>query len=101
MNSFHVEISATGVSISGELTRDTVANINKKNIKQVMALESASIDFQKVTKVDSAGLAFLLLLVEKAQKTKCKLSFLHLPEDLLKLAKLSAVDTFLPVQNLS
>lgn len=83
------------LSLKGDLTRHF---ISQKIIAQVKALNAkTSVDLSSVCQVDSAGLAFLLLLIEEANKENSSLTFQHLPDDLLKLAKLSAVDTFLSV----
>ena len=37
------------------------------------------------------------MLVELAAQNACKITLINLSEDLLKLAKLSAVDTLLPI----
>jgi phospholipid transport system transporter-binding protein len=51
-----------------------------------------------VSQVDTAGLAWILLLIELAASKACHISLINLPEDLLKLATLSAVDTLLPIE---
>ena len=53
----------------------------------------------KVNQIDTAGLAWILLLIELAAAKSCDISLMNLPDDLLKLAKLSAVDTLLPIDN--
>lgn len=94
-----LEIKLNGATgeIVGPLNRNTVAKLDKnyhvKIIKQLA--NEAALDLAQTTSVDTAGLAWLLLLLEIANEKNCQLAFANLPDDLLKLAKLSAVDTFL------
>ena len=86
-----------GVSvITGSLIRSTVPSLGKDcHIKLVKENKSLQLDLNGVNKVDTAGLAWLLLVLEYAKKHQCKLSFAHVPNDLLKLAQLSAVEHLL------
>ena len=81
----------------GELTRHTVMQISKKNIKQLVAQQSSILDLQQVTRIDTAGLAWLFHLVEQARCASCELSFSNIPAKLDKLISLSGVEGFLPV----
>lgn len=84
---------------SGALTRATITRAFDKKHRQLVNQECIIIDLAKVTQVDTAGLAWILLLIELAISKACKISLVNLPDDLLKLAKLSAVDTLLPIEN--
>jgi phospholipid transport system transporter-binding protein len=81
----------------GELTRQTVMQISKKSIKQIITQQSPVIDLQQVTRIDTAGLAWLFYLLEQANSNSCQLSFSNIPEKLNKLISLSGVDGFLPL----
>ena len=83
---------------TGELSRNTINDSFEKKTMTLFNNEDLVIDLTDVVKTDTAGLAWLLLLVEEAKKTKSEISFHNIPQDLLKLAKLSAVDLFLPVK---
>ena len=83
---------------SGALTRATITRAFDKKYRQLVNGESITIDLAKVNKIDTAGLAWILLLIELAITKSCKISLINLPDDLLKLAKLSAVDTLLPIE---
>ena len=89
------------ISFSGELTRHTVPNIPYKLSNKLFENGGANacsitLDFNAVTLVDTAGLAWLLLQVERAQACRCQLHFTCLSEALIKLAQLSGVNEFLP-----
>jgi len=89
----------TGI-LSGELTRQTLPLLSEQDSRSFLKQKIAKIDLAGVNKIDTAGLAWLLTQVELAQENSCQLSFVHLPFGLIKLAELSSVDSFLPI-NLS
>ena len=94
---FNYQLSDDSALFVGELSRETVGKLTKKDIKALTRQQSLSVDLQQVTKVDTAGLAWLLLLVEKSKQSNCHLKFINFPDNLHKLAQLSAVDSFLPI----
>ena len=81
----------------GELTRHTVMQISKKEIKKLVNQPSSIVDLQQVIRVDTAGLAWLFSLLEQANSMNCQLSFSNIPEKLNKLINLSGVEGFLPL----
>ena len=83
-------------AINGQLTRETVPTIKKNVIKKMLAQPHSSVDLSAVTRADTAGLAWLFLVLEKANNAKVQLHFHHICEDILKLAKLSGVESLLP-----
>jgi len=85
-------------SLTGELTRHTVPTLSIKKLKKVFAAEKIIFNFADINKVDTAGLAWVCALLEHANHKNCQLSFIKMPVQLTKLAKLSAVDTFLPIK---
>lgn len=92
------EINIEKGVISGPLNRDSISLFEKNYHQHLLAKLNKSkvtLDLAKITSVDTAGLSWLLLLLETAINIDCDLSFINLPDDLLKLANLSAVDTFL------
>jgi len=83
-------------AISGALTRATVPSLGKhRHHKIIKKNADICVDLSQLTKVDTAGLAWLLLVLEQAKKHQCQVSFAHIPNDLLKLAQLSAVESLL------
>lgn len=83
--------------LAGELTRQTVMQISKKSIKQLVAQQFLILDLQQVTRIDTAGLAWFFYLIEKANSANCQLSFSNVPAKLNKLISLSGVEGFLPI----
>jgi phospholipid transport system transporter-binding protein len=90
-------LSDSHATFIGDLTRQTVGTITKKMFKQLLSNNQLVVDFKQIERVDTAGLAWLLLLIEKANLAACQVKIINFPSDLAKLAKLSAVDTFLPI----
>ena len=92
-----LNISESNSVLTGELTRQTVVQISKKSIKQLVVQQSLVLDLQQVTRIDTAGLAWLFYLLEQASAASCKLSFSNVPAKLNKLISLSGVEGFLPI----
>ena len=84
------------VIFSGELTLLTINHAFEKHTKSMIKSKALIIDLTGITKVDTACLAWLLIMMEISNKKSCQLSFDNLPQDLIKLAELSRVDMFLP-----
>jgi phospholipid transport system transporter-binding protein len=84
---------------SGALTRATITRAFDKQYRKLIDGKRIVLDLAKVNQIDTAGLAWILLLIELAAANACDISLVNLPDDLLKLAKLSAVDTMLPIDN--
>tara|TARA_R110000744_G_scaffold144161_1_gene256252 strand:- start:24 stop:320 length:297 start_codon:yes stop_codon:yes gene_type:complete len=84
---------------SGALTRATITRAFDKKYRKLVDSKRIVLDLAKVSQIDTAGLAWILLLIELAASKACDISLVNLPDDLIKLAKLSAVDTLLPVEN--
>ena len=99
MSSIHLTYFEDSVLLEGKLTRNTITKRFEKNAQEIFKRDIQVVDLSQVTKVDTAGLAWLLLLVEKANQRRYTFSLVNLPQELLKLAKLCAVDTFLPTKN--
>lgn len=75
--------------LSGELNRYSVANLQlpKKSSKT-----SLTLDLSEITKVDTAGLAWLIYSLSQLQRNNISLKLVHLPEQLKKLMQLGHVE---------
>ena len=96
MSKFIIEQHSSKVIILGELTRHSIDNKTQNSIDSYLEGNDIIIDLSSVSKVDTAGLAWLLSIIEKANVKNVKLHFSHLSGELVKLAKLSGVDQFIP-----
>jgi len=91
------------VHIHGNLDRDTLA---KNWWDMLSATEKSSLvkegrcvlDLGDVERIDSAGLAWLINAVRDGKASNVNVVLANAPEKLLKLAKISDVDTLLPVE---
>ena len=82
--------------VSGNLTVNTVASLAGL-VAQAAREADLVINFQQVEAVDSAAVSLMLLWVREAQRNKVNLSFVHVPENLLSLARLYDVAELLPL----
>lgn len=79
-------------TVSGDLT---FATINQKTVNLCAIPAGTSqicIDLAEVNKTDSAGLALMIEWIRIYQQKQIDISFKHIPEQLLALAKLSGLD---------
>ncbi len=83
--------------LTGELTRKTVTKSFEKKSRQLLSNGTKTLSLAGVSKVDTAGLAWLLMMLEQANRQTIAIQFIDIPHELTKLAKLSAVDSFLPI----
>ena len=85
------------IFFSGDLTRETIDTIFEQKTLNLLHSSYIELDFEEVQQIDTAGLAWLLMMVEKAQQNSCQIALFKTPTNLMNLAKLSAVDCFLPI----
>lgn len=97
MNRITLSITSEQSELTGELTRQTVMQISKKSIKELVAQSKNVLNLHHVKHIDTAGLAWLFLLLEQAKKAGCHLTFSNIPAKLTKLISLSGVEGFLPI----
>ena len=86
------------VKVSGELTRTTVPKLTIKERKRFLSQSNVILDLAAVSKVDTAGLSWLFVLIEEAKGKDCQLKFVNASTELIKLAALSSVDNLLPIE---
>tara|TARA_B100002003_G_scaffold220424_1_gene222769 strand:+ start:398 stop:706 length:309 start_codon:yes stop_codon:yes gene_type:complete len=91
------------VHIHGHLDRDTLAknwwDMLSSAEKSALAKQGRCIlDLGDVERIDSAGLAWLINAVRDGKGNHVDVVLAQVPEKLLKLAKISDVDTLLPVE---
>ena len=87
-----IKLGQDEYSIVGELT---FAGINKNTLKSLtfmQGLKQIRFDLNKVSAIDSAGLAFMLECIQRCQQQQTRLKFQNIPPQLLALAKLSGLD---------
>lgn len=97
MTAVKLTVKEDTLFINGELSRYSLALINNTNYSNYFEGSEIVVDLSQVTKVDTAGLAWLFYLLEQATALACQLRFTHLPIKLNKLITLSGVDGLLPM----
>lgn len=98
MKKITLNITGTVVELNGELTQHSIMQITKKSIKTLCLPAVNTLDLAQITRIDTAGLAWLFFLLEQANLANCQLSFTNIPTKLDKLIHLSGVEGFLPVK---
>lgn len=83
--------------VSGDLTFATVAPLLEEGERLLAGINAPVIDLSEVTHSDSAGLALLLEWLGRGQARGAQIRFRHLPESLLRIARLSNLDSLLHV----
>ena len=84
------------MKISGPLTVDTVGPLINFSGQAAEKIDVV-IDLQQVETVDSAAVSLMLAWLREAQRNKINLSFEHVPENLISLARLYDVAELLPL----
>lgn len=104
MNKLQVTESPKGYfSLEGGLNRNTIAKsealatLHKCNHTGAKG-EVSILDMSGVNHSDTAGLAWLMNFLKDNRLQNVKFELKNIPESLIKLAKISDVDSFLSVQ---
>ena len=90
-------------TLQGELNRNTIAKSDalatlEKNNQNDSSGDVATLDMSGVSHSDTAGLAWLMNFLKGNQQQKVHFELKNIPDSLIKLAKISDVDSFLSVQ---
>jgi len=86
------------LQVSGRLTMETVAALFNADL-QPNGGGALVVDLGKVEAVDSAAVSLLLSWLRRAQLNKVVVSFDHVPDNLLSLARLYGVAELLPLRH--
>lgn len=90
-------------TLKGELNRNTIAKskalttLDQSN-QNNSSVDSYTLDMSGVRNSDTAGLAWLMNFLKGNQRQNVHFELKSIPESLIKLAKISDVDSFLSVQ---
>ena len=84
------------LQISGPLTLDTVKPLFIAGL-QAAGKKSLVVDLSQVEAVDSAAVSLMLAWLRDAQRNQVDISFTHVPNNLLSLARLYGVADLLPI----
>ncbi len=84
------------VRLTGPLTLETVKSLYDAGL-QPAGPAALEVDLSEVETVDSAAVSLLLTWLREAQRNQVSLSFTHVPENLLSLARMYGVADLLPL----
>jgi phospholipid transport system transporter-binding protein len=77
--------------LEGSLTFASIDKQSPQSFKFLRGMDRACIDLSKLQASDSAGLALMIEWIKLSRMSRVKLSFKHIPDQLLALAKLSGL----------
>ncbi|MEW9799042.1 STAS domain-containing protein [Alteromonas sp. CYL-A6] len=97
------DVNTHGVTFHGNLDRETLTKnwwllLTPGQQKTLRGASECVFDLSDVERVDSAGLAWLINAIRDARQAGIRITLQEPPEKLIKLAKISDVDTLLPLQ---
>ena len=93
--------NANDFLISGELNFTTAIALCTRGQQLIAENTALNFDFSQVNQSSSVGLALLIAWARKAKQLGKTVSFSHLPKELLAAAKVSNLDTILPLDSFS
>lgn len=86
-------------SLQGDLNRNTIAQSDALALLENTSNEGvATLDMSGVKHSDTSALAWLLNFLKDNQQQNIRFELKNIPKSLIKLAKISDVDSFLSVQ---
>jgi ABC-type transporter Mla MlaB component len=95
-NNGAINVVDSSLSFSGGLTFYTVTSLTTQAVQLFLQQPSiVALDFKDIKECDSAGLVLLLGIWRAAKKNKRVVKFLNLPSGLLRLIKLSDLETII------
>lgn len=83
--------------VSGDVRVDSAQVIFSESATFVMG-EVVEVDFSDVTDVDTAALSLMMEWQRRALTSRTKITFSHVPANLISLAALYGVTEFIPLQ---
>ncbi len=96
--SIDVRVEADRVKVCGALNQQTVSGGWDQQSATLTGRESLCIDLAGVSTTDTAGLAWLINLLAEARSSECQVHLTNVPSGLIKLAKISDIESLLPLQ---
>lgn len=89
------QASANGYALLGELTRDTVPRVWANIQGWTPTLSECEVSLEQTHRIDSAGMAMLIHLIQHAKNSNCHIMLSFVPEQLRTLFQLSNIETML------
>lgn len=86
-----MEAGGNIVRVSGRMTMETAANLFGKGAPMTNGGTDLVVDLAQVEVIDSSAVSLMLAWLRAAQRSKVKLSFINVPENLQSLANMYGV----------
>ena len=86
---YSIKIQDNVLSLNGQLTKQTIKHDFFKTESQLSQNQTLTIDLDKLTEVDSAGLAWLINIMRDCRSANIALEWQNVPSNIMQLAKLS------------
>lgn len=86
---------ASPLMLRGALQLHTVVGLRRSAARLLQTVSHPTFDLAAITECDSSALALLTALTRDAQKIGKQAHFIHVPAQLMAIAKLSALDKVL------
>lgn len=83
--------------VKGDLTLDQVVALQKRTQKLWSDQAGIDVDLSQVGRADSAGLALIIEWTKTARQRGAEIRFFNLPEQLAAMARVSGLETILPI----
>jgi len=91
-----IQLIGDQLIVQGSLTMDTAALMYLKTANMMPSNRHIQLNLQKIKQSDSASLAYLTALLRCAKAKQTHLTFIHVPPQMLDLAKVSGLTSWLP-----
>jgi phospholipid transport system transporter-binding protein len=100
MSELTIKLSAepSQLHLSGVLNFDTAAKAWQQTQTLWLKANSLTLNLQAVSHADSAALAYLMAVMRLAKQKKMSLQIIHMPKALQDLAKVSGIESLLPLK---
>lgn len=85
------------LSLEGELSFASVPALLRRGSSLFAGQDAIELDLAGVRRADSAGLALLVEWLAQAKRLGRKLDFLHVPDQILRMAKVGGLEDILPL----
>lgn len=92
-----IQLVGDQLIVQGSLTMDTVALMYQETAQLMPSNRHIQLNLQQISKSDSASLAYLTALLRCAKAKQSHLTFIHVPNQMLDLAKVSGLTSWLPL----
>ncbi|WED26364.1 lipid asymmetry maintenance protein MlaB [Vibrio sp. DW001] len=89
------QANANGYALSGELTRDSVPSVWVDIQGWTPTQSECEVSLEQTHRIDSAGMAMLIHLIQHAKNSNCHIMLSFVPEQLRTLFQLSNIETML------